>query len=81
MVGDDVYRPKKGFANPIGKWLRGSMRGFVDDCYSPNAVVHALRSPLHQAMVDDHESGRHHYLRHLYLLISFELWHRRFIAA
>jgi asparagine synthase (glutamine-hydrolysing) len=84
IVGHEVaYRPKKGFAHPIAEWLRGRMRGFIDDCLlSDNAVVHRYFDRRYiRTMVDDHESGRHNYLRHLYLLISFELWHRRFLAA
>jgi hypothetical protein len=30
-------------------------------------------------MVSLHEATREDYLFHIYLLISFELWHRRFI--
>jgi asparagine synthase (glutamine-hydrolysing) len=84
IVGDEVaYRPKKGFAHPIDQWLRGRMRGFIDDCLlSENAFVHRYFDRRYiKTMVDDHERGRHNYLRHLYLLISLELWHRRFIAA
>src|SRR5690606_41120900 len=27
-----IYRPKKGFANPLEDWFRGRMRPFVEDC-------------------------------------------------
>ena len=32
-------------------------------------------------LVADHEAGRQNYMRHIYLLISFELWHQMFIPA
>ena len=32
-------------------------------------------------IVHQHRSGRQHYLRQIYLLLSFELWHRQFIEA
>ena len=32
-------------------------------------------------MVLKHKSNEQNYLRHIYLLISFELWHQRFISA
>jgi asparagine synthase (glutamine-hydrolysing) len=78
-----AYRPKKGFAHPIEKWLRGRMRNVVDDCLlSEKAAVNRyFNRDYVRRMVEAHEGGHQNYLRQLYLLISFELWHRRFIAA
>ena len=45
------------------------------------AVNRYFNADYIQKMVHLHESGQQNYLRHLYLLISFELWHRRFIPA
>jgi asparagine synthase (glutamine-hydrolysing) len=84
VVSHEVaYRPKKGFAHPIEKWLRGRMRSVVDDCLLSEkaAVNHYFSRDYIRRMVEEHEAGRQNYLRHLYLLISFELWHRRFISA
>jgi len=78
-----AYRPKKGFAHPIDRWLRGRMRSVVNECLlnEKAAVNRYFNHDYIRRMVEDHESGRRSYLRHLYLLISFELWHRRFIPA
>lgn len=78
-----AYRPKKGFAHPVDKWLRGRMRGFVDECLlsETSSVNRYFNRDYIRRMVQDHEAGRQNYLRHIYLLISFELWHRRFIPA
>ena len=76
-----VFRKKKGFANPVDKWLRGGMRRFVHEyLLSPDAGVNQFfnRSYIQQ-IVSEHESGKRWNLRHIYLLISFELWYRRFI--
>ena len=78
-----VYRKKKGFANPIDQWLRGRMRRYVGDCLLNDsaAVNQYFDRRFIQQMVADHECGRQDYLRHIYLLISFELWHNRFIGS
>jgi asparagine synthase (glutamine-hydrolysing) len=78
-----AYRPKKGFAHPIDKWLRGRMRSVVDECLlSEKAAINRYFDRDYiRRMIEAHETGRQNYLRHLYLLISFELWHRRFISA
>ncbi len=78
-----VYRKKKGFANPIDQWLRGRMRRYVGDCLMSNsAAVNQYFDPAYiRQIVADHEAGRQDYLRHIYLLISFELWHNKFIDS
>jgi asparagine synthase (glutamine-hydrolysing) len=76
-----VFRKKKGFANPVDKWLRGGMQRFVHEyLLNPDAGVNKFfnRSYIQQ-IVSEHESGKRWNLRHIYLLISFELWYQRFI--
>jgi asparagine synthase (glutamine-hydrolysing) len=76
-----VYRKKKGFANPVDKWLRASLRAYVGDCLlsDQSAVKNYFDCDYIRKIVDDHEAGRQNYLRHIYLLISFEMWHQAFI--
>jgi len=76
-----VYRKKKGFANPIDKWLRSGMRRYVGDCLlsETSAVNKYFDRKYIEEMVAQHEANRQQYLRHIYLLISFELWHQQFI--
>ncbi len=78
-----VYRKKKGFANPIDQWLRGTMRCYIGACLlSDRAAVHQYfnRSFIHE-LVAQHGANDQNYLRHIYLLISFELWHQKFISS
>jgi len=78
-----IQQKKKGFANPVHSWLRKSMKHYVNDCLlSPTAAVRRYFDQRYiKQLVDDHEAGRQNYLRHIYLLISFELWHQKFIPA
>lgn len=78
-----IYRKKKGFANPVDKWLRGNLRRYVGDCLlsDGSAVNKFFDRDYVKRIVADHEGGRQHYLRHIYLLISFEMWYQRFIAC
>lgn len=77
-----VYRKKKGFANPIDKWLRTSMRAFVRDCLLSNgaAVAEYFDQGYIQELLDMHDRGEQQHRRHIYLLLSFELWHQQFIS-
>jgi asparagine synthase (glutamine-hydrolysing) len=78
-----VYRKKKGFDNPIDKWLRGRLKYFVDECLlgERSAAVRYFDRTYIRELLAQHEAGVRNHLRHIYLLISFELWHRRFIGA
>jgi asparagine synthase (glutamine-hydrolysing) len=78
-----VHRKKKGFDNPIDRWLRGRMKSFVAECLlgDGSAVGHYFDRAYMRGLIAQHESGARNHLRHIYLLISFELWHRRFIDA
>jgi len=76
-----VHRRKKGFANPIEHWMRTSMRPFVEECLlSPDSGMRDYfdREQVATMLADD-RTGRQQYRRHIYLLVSLELWHRAFI--
>ena len=76
-----VYRKKKGFANPIANWFRIKMRPFVEECLlSQDSFVaqYFNQNFIRQMLLADRE-GREEYRRHIYLLVSLELWHRKFM--
>lgn len=78
-----VWQKKKGFANPIEKWLRTGMRSFVNDCLlSEKAAVNRyFNLDFIREMLEQHQQNRGRHLRHIYLLLSFELWHQQFISG
>jgi asparagine synthase (glutamine-hydrolysing) len=76
-----VYRKKKGFANPVDEWFRSRMSGFVEDCLlSPDSAMARYfdQNYIRQILMLDRE-GKQQYRRHIYLLVSLELWHRSFL--
>ena len=76
-----IYRKKKGFSNPVETWLRTKMKSFVEDyLLSPNSASSIYFDQKYiKKMLDNDRSGREQFKRHIYLLISFEMWHRTFI--
>ena len=78
-----VHRKKKGFDNPVTDWLRTTLRPKVHELlFSPDSAVKRYFDVEEiRRLVADHESGREDRMFHLYLLLSFELWHRRFIGT
>jgi asparagine synthase (glutamine-hydrolysing) len=76
-----LQRKKKGFANPVDKWLRGGMQHFVHEylLHRDAGVNQFFNRSYIQKILDQHASGERWNLRHIYLLISFELWYQQFI--
>ncbi len=60
-------RPKAGFGIPVGEWIKGPLRPWVEDLLSPSSL--AAEGLLDPAIVRrrwaDHLSGRRHSTRHL----------------
>jgi asparagine synthase (glutamine-hydrolysing) len=76
-----VYRKKKGFAHPLSKWFATSMRPMLEDLLlSPDAAmgIYFDQNYIRQ-ILDRHRDGLDDCTRHIYLLLSLELWHRTFI--
>ena len=70
-------RKKMGFAVPIGRWFRGSLRGMLRDSLlgaNSFASSHFKRNEI-ERLIGDHERGRDQSQR-LYSLLMLELWWR-----
>jgi len=78
-----VYRKKKGFANPVEDWFRTKMRPFVEEClFNPHSGVNRFFDQQYiRHMLDQDRKGKEQLRRHIYLLVSFELWHRAFMRS
>src|SRR5262249_32739513 len=73
---DTLYRKKQGFAMPIGSWLKGELRPWLeeelsaarlnaDGFFSPAAV---------RTLVDEHISGKADHRKPLWTLLAFVTW-------
>jgi asparagine synthase (glutamine-hydrolysing) len=80
---DVIYRKKKGFSIPLGHWLRTSLRGFVDDALlsQDSHIARYFDQEYIRSILERDRSGAEQFTRHIYLLLSLELWHRSFIGA
>ncbi|MBE0540480.1 MAG: asparagine synthase (glutamine-hydrolyzing) [Verrucomicrobia bacterium] len=78
-----VHRKKKGFANPVEKWFRVRMRSFVEDCLlgPDSSMGRYFDQDYIRRILELDREGKEQYRRHIYLLVSLELWHRAFMGA
>jgi asparagine synthase (glutamine-hydrolysing) len=80
LPAEILHRPKRGFAVPLGSWFRGQLNSFLRDLLlSTRCRERGILDTGHIAhLLDRHDRGRELDL-HLWTLISFELWCRRFL--
>ncbi len=76
-----VHRKKKGFANPVENWFRVRMKSFVEDCLlgGDSSMANYFDRNYIRKMLELDRTGKEQYRRHIYLLVSLELWHRSFL--
>lgn len=78
-----VYRKKKGFDNPMHKWLRGRLRSVLEENLfgSDSCIRDYFDVTYVRELVRMHYAGERNYMRQIHLLNSFEMWHRRFMRG
>jgi asparagine synthase (glutamine-hydrolysing) len=81
LPAEVVYRKKKGFANPIEDWFRVGMKSFVEDSLlsADSSMARYFDQNYIREILRLDREGQQQYRRHIYLLVSLELWHRRFL--
>jgi asparagine synthase (glutamine-hydrolysing) len=77
-----LYRKKMGFVVPILEWLRGDLRDYARELLldSP-ATKQYFRREYVERLWKQHQSGLSNYATELWILLMFNLWHRRFVDA
>jgi asparagine synthase (glutamine-hydrolysing) len=76
-----VYRKERGWATPIGQWMRSSLRPLLTEALlSPDGVCRQAMSEAElMRLITDHASGRENHVRELFCLLNLALWHREFV--
>jgi asparagine synthase (glutamine-hydrolysing) len=76
-----LKKPKHGFAVPTDPWFRGELKDFVYEVlFDPRTKKRDYFNPKTiEKIYKAHLDGREVNDSHLWLLLNFELWHRRFM--
>jgi asparagine synthase (glutamine-hydrolysing) len=78
-----VERGKRGFAAPIGEWLRGPLRAMTTELLLDGRLRdRGIFNPAEVARLwDEHRSGRAEHPHRLWQLVMLEIWFRQYIDA
>ncbi len=81
LPSDVLDKPKQGFAIPLAAWFRGPLRELASDIIGSRAFrERGLIAPAAaDAYLADHLAGRADHGETLWLVLSLELWARRFL--
>lgn len=81
LPSDLVHRRKQGFGVPIGAWLRGELRPWVEDLLlDPRTAARGYLEPEGvRALLREHLDGSADRSNRLWNLAILELWHRCWI--
>jgi asparagine synthase (glutamine-hydrolysing) len=78
-----VDRPKRGFAVPVTEWLAGDLRSVVDDALAPTELARTgiLEPAAVRRWVARMDGGDARVRRRIWLVVAFQLWHRRWLGS
>lgn len=76
-----IYRRKMGFGVPIGKWLRGEMKDFLNSVLLSEASLKrgVAKPDMIERYVREHIEMERDHTFQLWTLLMLELWYQRFI--
>jgi asparagine synthase (glutamine-hydrolysing) len=78
---DIVHRPKMGFPVPFGSWLKEESAGMVTEILLDKVTMNRgyFNASYIEKLLKSHRSGQRDYQNQIWMLLSFEVWHRVFI--
>jgi asparagine synthase (glutamine-hydrolysing) len=82
LPAEVLARRKQGFASPLMYILEGEVRALAPRLLLHSELVRAgyLRAERMQQLVDEHLSRRYDHGNRIWLLLSAEVWYRRYIS-
>ena len=76
-----LYRKKMGFGVPITHWLRGELKGFMQENLLSEKFAGRgiIKAEVVEKLVNEHIKAEKDHVWQLWTLLMLELWFQRFI--
>jgi len=82
LPNEVLYRPKMGFGVPLEQWLRGELRDYAGELLLESEGTRQFFARDYvEKLWRQHQSGLRNNVSPLWVLMMFNLWHRRFADA
>jgi asparagine synthase (glutamine-hydrolysing) len=74
-------RKKKGFGIPLAKWFKRELRPLLEEMLEEKRIRRQglFRHEAVRRLLEEHFSGRKDHRKKLYTLLSFQLWHAKYL--
>jgi asparagine synthase (glutamine-hydrolysing) len=78
-----INRKKIGFATPVDQWFGRELKTYISDRLlgEGSACRKYFDATTIEKLIADHTMKHQDYKRHLFCLLTFELWHEQFISS
>jgi asparagine synthase (glutamine-hydrolysing) len=77
-----LYRPKMGFGVPILEWLRSDLKEYARDLVlGSEGTRRFFQKAELERIWNLHQSGIRNFATELWIVMMFNLWHRRFVET
>jgi asparagine synthase (glutamine-hydrolysing) len=67
-------RKKQGFAMPIGRWLKGELRSFMEYQLAPSRIRDHFEPSVVRKLIDEHIAGQADHRKPLWTILAFQTW-------
>ena len=75
LPAEVVHRPKRGFAVPIGHWMRGELKdALADHLASPRLAALGVSTEVARELFDEHQDGRADHTHRLFALLQLSIF-------
>jgi asparagine synthase (glutamine-hydrolysing) len=78
-----VYRPKASFSAPLRAWVRNDLQELINDVLVHGELASSgfIRSGELRQLIQDEQAGREDRAKHIWQLLTLELWYRNVRSA
>jgi asparagine synthase (glutamine-hydrolysing) len=78
-----LQRPKKGFGIPVARWLNKELKPLVEELFDERRIRREgyFNYTYIRRLIDDHATRKSDNRMQLWTLMTFQLWHKRYIEG